>query len=132
MTENNIIRVCPNEHIFRKGEGQRYSYLNLWIINNSLNSRKHVIAVLIDYSKAFDTLDHGILLRELQNIGVEGSLLNWSSRYLENIPFLIKVAKTTRKRRLVNQGVPQKKKHIGPNSIHIYINSLAKVNFSNS
>lgn len=55
------------------------------VINNILNgldSRKHCAALFIDLSKAFDTVDHGILLRKLSSIGLDDLALNWFLNYL--------------------------------------------------
>jgi hypothetical protein len=39
-------------------------------INTNLSSKKHTIGIAVDYSKAFDVLDHGILLKKLEKIGI--------------------------------------------------------------
>ena len=36
----------------------------------------------LDFSKAFDKVDHAILLHKLQNIGIRGQLLNWLTSFL--------------------------------------------------
>ena len=42
------------------------------------------MAVFIDLKKAFDTINHNILLRKLECIGVKGDLLLWISNYLHD------------------------------------------------
>ncbi|CAB4041159.1 Hypothetical predicted protein [Paramuricea clavata] len=59
--------------------------LNVFITDQILQSmdRKEVAAlVLIDLSKAFDSIDHSILLVQLQTIGVSKSVLAWFKSYL--------------------------------------------------
>ena len=43
-----------------------------------------VIAILIDLKKAFDTVDHKILLRKLNAYGIRGNMLKWFESYLSN------------------------------------------------
>ena len=43
-----------------------------------------MIAVFIDTMKAFDTVNHQILLKKLEKIGILGTLLKWLNNYLSN------------------------------------------------
>ena len=49
-----------------------------------MDKQKVTAVVLLDMSKAFDSLNHGILLLKLQDIGLSSAALNWFSRYLSN------------------------------------------------
>ena len=46
-------------------------------ISNNIDIKKHSIGILLDFSKAFDTIDHHILPRKLQRYGVRGSACEW-------------------------------------------------------
>ena len=48
----------------------------------SLEEDKYSTAVLLDLSKAFDTIDHNILLRKMHFYGVRGVALEWFRSYL--------------------------------------------------
>ena len=53
-------------------------------ICKGLDQGKHTIALFIDLSKAFDTIDHNILFHKLYRYGIRGTALNWFRSYLEH------------------------------------------------
>lgn len=53
-------------------------------ISKSLDSKKFVLAVLLDVRKCFDVVSHQILLKKLENCGVRGIILQWFASYLSN------------------------------------------------
>lgn len=53
-------------------------------ILTELSKGKHVGAVLIDFKKAFDTVDHNILLKKLFCYGFRDVSLDWVQSYLSN------------------------------------------------
>ena len=56
---------------FRKGRGTRDQIVNiLWIINRAGEFQKNIYFCFIDYSKAFDCVDHNQLWKILQEIGI--------------------------------------------------------------
>ena len=61
----------------------------LHTLNNILLFPKDTptILILLDLSSAFDTLDHNILIRSLENIGITDSVLSWFTSYLINRSF---------------------------------------------
>ena len=60
----------------------------------SMDCRRVVLLVQLDKSAAFDTLDHGILLKRLHDIGVRHTALEWFKSYLDDRTFTVKIGKT--------------------------------------
>ena len=53
-------------------------------IKNSLDNRKFGCGIFIDLQKAFDTVNHHILLMKLEHYGIRGTTLNWFESYLSD------------------------------------------------
>ena len=45
--------------------------------------------ILVDLQKAFDTLDHGVLLEKIKDFGFRASVIKWFESYLSNRTFLV-------------------------------------------
>ena len=54
-------------------------------ITTPMDNGKFTIVVFIDLKKAFDTVDHSILVTKLDHYGIRGVAKQWLSSYLENI-----------------------------------------------
>ena len=53
-------------------------------IYESFDKKQFTIGVFLDLSKAFDTVNHDILLNKLTSFGIQGSYIDWFKSYLHN------------------------------------------------
>ena len=116
--------LSPFQHGFRQGrscETQLLTTLNDF--SKTLNKSEQTDAVLLDFSKAFDKVDHKILLAKLKAIGIQGPLLNWMSSFLTNRLQYVLVDGAISKPCKVLSGVPQGTV-LGPLFFLIYINDI--------
>ena len=61
---------------FRKGRGTRYQTANIhWIIEKAREFQKNIYFCFIDYTKAFDSVDHNKLWKILQKMGIPNHLI---------------------------------------------------------
>ena len=79
--------------------------------------------IFLDLKKAFDCVNHHILIKKLSHIDCRGATLNWFKSYLTNRKQMCKVNQTTSKCRTIRYGVPQGS-NLGPILFLIYLNDL--------
>ena len=79
--------------------------------------------IFIDLKKAFDAVDHRILLNKMRNYGIDGLEHQWFSSYLDNRKQFCKVNGVSSDLAEINIGVPQGS-CLGPLPFLIYINDL--------
>lgn len=92
-------------------------------IYKSINKGDKVLAVFLDFAKAFDTVNHDILLRKLYCYGIRGIVLELLKSYLSGRKQSVRVDGVESNRNEVRCGVPQGS-ILGPLLFVIYINDM--------
>ena len=126
LNSNNL--HCKFQSAYRRGHSCETALVKIYNdITDSLNSKTYIILVLLDFSAAFDTIDHNILINRLHtHYGIKGAALKWFTSYLKDRTYKVKVNNTISDPFSLDYGVPQGS-ILGPTLFSLYIKDIQEI-----
>ena len=107
---------------FRKGYSTEQAILEITdSLKKAMDKKLVSCGLFLDFSKAFDTINHDILLSKLYRYGIRGNPLRWFENYLYNQ--VVKIGDTISSSQTIICGIPQGST-LGPLLFLLYINDL--------
>ena len=122
MNTNDILN--DKQFGFRSGHSTSMAIIELVDkINIAVENNKSTIGIFLDLSKAFDTIDHNILLYKLEYYGFRGIVLEWFKNYLSNRKQYVSYNSSDSQLKDIVCGVPQGS-ILGPLLFILYVNDI--------
>ena len=119
--------ISPSQHGFME---KRSAVTNLacfsQFTSEAVDNKQQVDTIYLDFRKAFDQIDHYVLLQKLSNFGFSGSLLKLLESYLLNRVQCVQYRGYKSKNIVPSSGVPQGS-NLGPLLFLLFVNDITEV-----
>ena len=116
--------IYEHQFGFQKNRSTTLAVLDLNTrITKALDRGNYAASVFLNFAKAFDMVNHQILLSKLENYGIRGPAKDWFESYLKSRHQIVKIGDTLSDKMQIACGVPQGS-ILGPILFLLYINDI--------
>jgi retron-type reverse transcriptase len=120
-------QLSDTQHGYRKHRSTQSAVLQVtYLLRMNGDKKRYTGLVFIDFKKAFDCLNHELLLKKLENLGVTKINLEWYRSYFSNRNISVKNGHAISSSQPLTEGTPQGSSLCGL-LFSIYINEVANL-----